>query len=100
VARKLDYSPLALRDLVQMRRWLNQPRAGAKAKARARKIVKAAKALKSDPVIWPKGDEPGTRERVVEEYVVVYSVDPDTNDRLTAGDVYVLRIYGPGQNRP
>ena len=28
-----------------------------------------------------------------------YSVDSDTSDRLTAGGVHVVRVYGPGQER-
>ena len=41
----------------------------------------------------------GSRERVIEGHTVVYAVDPDTNDSRTAGDVYVLRVFGPGQDR-
>jgi hypothetical protein len=29
----------------------------------------------------------------------LYEVDPDTDRADTAGDVRVLRVYGPGQNR-
>jgi hypothetical protein len=32
-------------------------------------------------------------------YRVLYEVDPDTSSSATAGDVRVLRVYGPGQNR-
>jgi|SRR5579883_827136 plasmid stabilization system protein ParE len=99
MARKLEYSPFAVEDLRQMRRWMSQPGAGPRAKMRARRIAAAISELRSDPTIWPKGDEPGTRQFVVEKHVVVYSVVPDTNDRHAAGDVYVLRIYGPGQSR-
>jgi plasmid stabilization system protein ParE len=100
MARKLEYSKLSLRDLDQMRRWLNQPGAGRRAKARARRIAAAVRELQSDPVKWPKGEEPGTRERVVERHVIVYSAQPDTNDRLTAGDGFVIRVCGPGRERP
>jgi plasmid stabilization system protein ParE len=100
MARKLEYSRLSLLDLAQMRRWLSQPGAGPRAKERARRIAKAVRDLRSDPVQWPKGNEPGTRQRVIDEYTIIYSVNPDTNDRLTAGDVYVLRVYGRGQDRP
>ncbi len=30
---------------------------------------------------------------------MVYRVDPDTGDNETAGDVLILRIFGPGQSR-
>ncbi len=100
MARKLEYSILSLLDLAQMRRWLSQPGAGPRAKARAGEIAKAARDLRGDPVQWPKGDVPGTRQRIVRDYTIVYAIDPDTDDRLTAGDVYILRVYGPGQKRP
>jgi hypothetical protein len=32
-------------------------------------------------------------------YRVLYEVDPDTGSSATAGDVRVLRVYGPGQDR-
>jgi hypothetical protein len=100
MARRLEYSRLSLLDLAQMRRWLSQPGAGPRAKARALAIAKAVKDLRDDPVRWPKGDVPGTRQRVVNDYTIIYSVDPDSDDRRTAGDVYILRIYGLGQERP
>jgi hypothetical protein len=83
-----------------MRSWMNQSGAGQRAKDRARKTAKAVRELRNESVQWPKGEQPGTRQRVAEEYTIIYSVDPDTNDQVTAGDVYVLRIYGPGQSRP
>jgi hypothetical protein len=30
---------------------------------------------------------------------VVYEMDPDTGRNATAGDVLVLRVFGPGQSR-
>jgi hypothetical protein len=38
------------------------------------------------------------RVAVAERHRIVYSVNPDTGDNATAGDVEVLRIYGPGQS--
>ena len=100
MARKLEYSRPARGDLEQMRAWLNQPGAGRRAKNRARRIVETVKSLREAPVAWPIGDMPGTRECVVEGYTIVYSVDPDTGSNRTAGDVYVVRVFGPGQHRP
>ena len=40
------------------------------------------------------------RERPVEGYRVAYEVRPDTGEDRTAGDVTVLRVWGPGQDRP
>ena len=36
---------------------------------------------------------------VVERHVVVYRVSPDTGEDFTSGDVEVLRVFGPGQDR-
>lgn len=41
----------------------------------------------------------GVRERPVAGYRVMYQVTPDTNDNATAGDVAILRIFGPRQDR-
>jgi hypothetical protein len=42
---------------------------------------------------------PGTRELPVEGHRIVYEVHPDTGNNVTAGDVTVLRVFGPGQSR-
>ncbi|MGH7073519.1 MAG: type II toxin-antitoxin system RelE/ParE family toxin [Stellaceae bacterium] len=97
--RRIFYTAAAVDDIERMRRWYGQPGAGPTAKQRARRIVAAIRRLRVDPVMWPRGEVAGTRERIVEGYAVIYTVDPDTNDRRTAGDVYVLRVYGPGQDR-
>jgi hypothetical protein len=34
-----------------------------------------------------------------EGYRVIYRVDPDTGNNDTAGEVLVLRVFGPGQAR-
>jgi hypothetical protein len=39
------------------------------------------------------------RERFVAGYRLMYIVQPDTGSDRTAGDVTVLRVYGPGQLR-
>ena len=52
-----------------------------------------------DAVLVSPGDEPGTRQAFCEGHVVVYEVDPDTLDNATAGDVLVLRVFAPGQDR-
>jgi plasmid stabilization system protein ParE len=85
--------------LEAVRRWYSQPGAGAKAKDRVREILKTIRELERNPVVWPRGDEPGTREVVAEGHTIVYRVEPDTGDRRSAGDVFVARIFGPGQDR-
>ncbi|MFI5022961.1 MAG: type II toxin-antitoxin system RelE/ParE family toxin [Alphaproteobacteria bacterium] len=98
--RQVEYSVAAISDISDMRRWLHQPGAGRVAKERAQRIAAAIRELRNDPVMWPKGEILGTRERVIEGYTVIYHVDPDTNDRRSAGDVFILRVFGPGQDRP
>jgi plasmid stabilization system protein ParE len=98
MARKLEYSRAARRDLEQMRAWLSQPGAGQRAKDRARDIARAVKNLRDTPVGWPRGDMPGTRQCVVKGYTIVYSVHPDTSETRSAGDIYVVRVFGPGQD--
>lgn len=98
--RQIAYSVAAISDIANMRRWLHQPGAGKVAKERAQNIAAAIRELRNEPVMWPRGETSGTRERVVEGYTVIYRVDPDTNDRRTAGNVYILRVFGPGQDRP
>jgi hypothetical protein len=38
------------------------------------------------------------RVAVVARHRIVYRVNPDSGDNATAGDVEVLRLYGPGQS--
>lgn len=55
--------------------------------------------LERHPCRWPREAQGGTRYRVVEGYRLTYRVAPDTDDNRTAGDVRVLRVFGPGQDR-
>jgi plasmid stabilization system protein ParE len=97
--RRLAYSDAAVDDIERMRRWFSQPGAGDIAKKRALRIAHAIRELQRDPIAWPPGPHRGTRQRHIEGYTVVYRVVPDTNDRRTAGDVYIVRLFGPGQDR-
>ncbi len=51
------------------------------------------------PCLYAKGDHAGTREAPVVGHRIVYRVFPDTDDNATAGDVLVLQVFGPGQDR-
>ena len=45
-------------------------------------------------------ESPGFREApLTGGYRVIYQVDPDTGRNDTAGNVLILRIFGPGQSR-
>ena len=56
--------------------------------------------LKQHPCLYPVGQHPGVRELpCAGGYRALYRVNPDTGRDETAGDVIVLRVYGPGQDR-
>jgi plasmid stabilization system protein ParE len=99
VRRALNLANEALRDIDAIRRWHTQPGAGRAAAARIRQIRTAIQGLKAHPCRYPYGAHPGTRELTSAGHRIVYQVDPDTGDNRTAGDVMVLRVYGPGQAR-
>ncbi|TWB75266.1 ParE-like toxin of type II ParDE toxin-antitoxin system [Nitrospirillum amazonense] len=89
----------ANRDLAAARDWLQQPGAGVAAENQLIRISAAIKELKTAPCRWPVGDHAGIRERPVEGYLVMYRVEPDTDNNQTAGNVWILRVFGPFQNR-
>jgi plasmid stabilization system protein ParE len=62
-------------------------------------IRSAVKELRQYPCKWPEGEHPGVRECPVEGYMIMYEVHPDTGDDRTAGDVEILRVFGPHQLR-
>jgi hypothetical protein len=55
--------------------------------------------LQQTPCLYARGVRPGTREISVDGHRIVYVVVPDTGSNVTAGDVTVLRVFGPGQGR-
>ncbi len=85
-------------DLESARLWLTQPGSGAAARRRLHELRSSIKRLKLQPCLYPSGELEGTRElSVAGGYRVVYRLD--TNDNATAGNVTVLRVFGPGQSR-
>ncbi len=95
--RHLDLSAPALADLEAIREWLLQPGAGQRAARRLAHIVEALAELREAPCRWALSEHDGARQRIVEGYKVIYRVQSDTGDNETAGDVLVVRIFGPGQ---
>ena len=56
--------------------------------------------LRQNPCLWPIGNHSGIRELPSHGgYRVLYRVIPDTGHDDTAGDVRILRVFGPGQDR-
>lgn len=98
--RTLVYAPRAREDLVAIRRWLMQPGSGLVARQRLTTIRTAVNRLREHPCLYPVVDHPGVRELpCAGGYRALYEVVPDTGSNDTAGDVLVLRVFGPGQNR-
>jgi plasmid stabilization system protein ParE len=100
LARSLIYAPRALADLSEIKGWLTQPGSGARSRRRLAAIRAAINRLRGNPCLYPNGQHPGVRELPCEGgYRALYRVDPDTGRNETAGDVRVLRVFGPGQDR-
>ena len=98
--RALIYAPEALADLEEATIWLTQPGSGLRAWRRLAAIRGTIERLSEHPCLWPVGQHGGVRELPCEGgYRALYEVHPDTGDDDTAGDVLVLRVYGPGQDR-
>lgn len=82
-----------------MRQWLLQPGSGPTAQRKLRAIEIAVRELVRFPCRHAIGSHAGIRERYVQGHTIAYRVSPDTGDNRTAGDVIVLRVFGPGQSR-
>jgi plasmid stabilization system protein ParE len=100
VPRTLIYAPQARDDLDAIRPWLTQPGSGAMARRRLMGIRAAINRLREHPCLYPVGQHAGVRELpCAGGYRAPYRVRPDTGRSATAGDVQVLRVFGPGQDR-
>jgi plasmid stabilization system protein ParE len=55
--------------------------------------------LVDHPCLFAFGPHSGRREFTSEGHRIIYRVRPDTGSNETAGNVEVLRIFGPGQSR-
>lgn len=98
--RQLGYTDDAVADLAEITRWLTQPGAGPAARRRLGAIWTAVEQLREQPCLWPVGQHAAVRELpCAGRYRALYEIHPDTGRNDTAGDVLVLRIYGPGQSR-
>jgi hypothetical protein len=63
-------------------------------------VLAAIEGLREHPCRFALGDHPGVRVRLCAGgYRVFYRVHPDTGHDDTAGDVRVVRVFGPGQSR-
>jgi plasmid stabilization system protein ParE len=100
VPRELRYTDKALADLDAITRWLTQPGAGPAARRRLTAVWVAIERLREHPCLYPVGQHPRVRELPCGGGCrAMYRVSPDTGRDETAGDVRVLRVFGPGQSR-
>jgi len=100
VARTLGYADTALTDLAAIRRWLTQAGSGPAARRRLEAIRTDINQLREHPCLYPIAQHLGVRELPCDGgYRALYEVEPDTGISATAGNVVILRIYGPGQDR-
>jgi plasmid stabilization system protein ParE len=100
VPRLVDYTDEALADLRDINLWLTQPGSGSAARRRLTAIWTDIEGLRDHPCLWSVGPHPGVRELpCAGGYRALYQVTPDTGSNETAGDVLVLRVFGPGQSR-
>jgi plasmid stabilization system protein ParE len=99
LARQVTLSAAADDDLDSIILWLTQPGAGVRAARRRERIAEAIAELAVNPCLWPVGGHLGVRERPIEGHRLMYQVSPDTGSNATAGDVLVIRIFGPFQDR-
>ena len=98
--RRLTYASRALADLDTVRGWLTQPGSGPRARRKLISIWIAIERLRDYPCLYTFGDHPGVREAPTDGgYRALYRVYPDTGHNETAGDVVVLRVFGPRQSR-
>ena len=98
--RQLNYTDDAIEDLKSIRHWLTQPVSGPASRRRLRAIRAAINRLRQHPCRYPVGQHPGVRELPCDGgHRALYEVLPDTGRDETAGDVLVLRVFGPAQSR-
>jgi plasmid stabilization system protein ParE len=97
MSRRVWLSDQATRDLVRVRAWYTQPGSGERARNRLRAIAAAIRELANDPLMWPVGQKPGERWRIVERHTIVYEIEHNPSDPENPGDIVVLHIFGPGQ---
>lgn len=98
--RQLSYADKALADLDAAARWLTQPGSSRTAQRRLAAIWATIERLRDHPCRYPVGQHPGVRELpCAGRYRALYRVNPDTSRDDTAGDVRILRVFGPGQSR-
>lgn len=98
MARRVTTAPDALKALRQARAWLTQKGSGPNGRARWEALRDSRRRLRTYPYLGASIEgRPGRYQLVVSEHRVIYRVDPDTGESVTAGDIRVVAVFGPGQ---
>jgi hypothetical protein len=96
--RKVTIAPDAIVAFAKAKTWLCQPVSGATGKKRWAALNEARLSLEHHPHLGGESrDHPEHRQLVVSGYRLVYQVASDTGDAMTAGDVVIVALFGPGQ---
>ncbi len=98
MARNIGLTPAAQRDLREVRLWFRQPGAGRTAETGFKRIVSAINGLARYPYAHAIKEPPRVRMLVCEGHRILYTLAPDTGITSTAGEVVLIRIFGPGQS--
>ncbi len=98
MARRVTTAPDALEALRQARAWLTQKGSGPRGLARWTALRDSRKKLRTFPYLGVAIEgRPGRYQIVVSDHRLIYRIEPDTGDSVTAGDILVLAVFGPGQ---
>jgi toxin ParE1/3/4 len=87
---KVVWSDEAQFDLARLVRFI-KPKNPHAARAIADRLYQSGEDLRTFPFLFRAGTLAGTRERPVDDYVIVYSVEPDT--------IRILRIWHGREER-
>ena len=98
MARRVTTTDTAARGLRAARRWLTQPGSGLVGARRYAALRLARRSLRSYPYLGVSSPEtPGHRQLAISDYRLIHTVEPDTGDADTAGDIVIIAVLGPGQ---
>src|SRR3712207_5392908 len=97
--RKVITAPEAAQALAAARLWLTPPGSGLRGRRRWERLLNAPGRLAIFPYSGEKAEHPGHYVLVerTSGYPLIYTIDPDTGDSDTAGDIRIVAVFGPGQ---
>lgn len=100
MARAVRLTLEAEAGFASARRWLLQPGSGSQGKARWDALRAATRTLAEAPYRGAAAPgDPGLRQVIISGHRLLYRVFPDTGQTATVGDVTVIALFGPGQDR-